>query len=709
MQNPGVEKFSSSPQPGDLVWDGNTGLKVVGEYDPEREQWLFDIDHPEYYEEDPAPSSMEYSSQPMVKVKQDHPDYPDTWVDHEGTIEHGNEMFDGSYGEDAASRAYRELQQKRAVMGPLPMSSPRTIWNQPVGPIADELAPVTKDTVTTPPSPTGVTAPPPAPATNGAPPAQNPSADRARIMRQQQVGGGTSDNPAYSQAQSRIREQMQIRRAHPLHQGSWEDNPAAKRGEIVERGGSEADNLTTFIDPSFRPSSTLWGAHSDQPMIDFKRQYSPSNEEHIIDPGWHYPEGGDTCETCYLKHGDEQSPIGDEHDEYFDHPYKPLRMKPGQRFSGVRPLFKGAEFDPARHEWIYNLDDPNYFHNDPAPSELSGYSRGLYSLKIDDPYEETPQFLEPDETVRPHHENFDNDMYRQNDASREEALTRHSASGEYHGPHDMSSYPEKVASLKFLSRVAAFSAHPLHKSAETDEEFWARQPDVDPAWYGTAMHNPGPACETCYLSDEGEIRPEEHNDRARGHAFKPFEVERGQRFSAIRRQAETDEEFWARQPDVEHGNWGSPDAYSEEPDMDEWDQRGVEEYEKPQGVQVHEHDKLGELGFKYDGDARYPSYHKTINRPGPNGSSMAEHHIIERNPRVEHGDIDQGTGGQDSLSFPWSHTYVPPGGTDADALHRGHNTFAGAVAASNALSIWGPNHPNSRGVLEGYGKWSNWG
>lgn len=98
------------------------------------------------------------------------------------------------------------------------------------------------------------------------------------------------------------------------------------------------------------------------------------------------------------------------------------------------------------------------------------------------------------------------------------------------GANDNQKYRD--AQLDIQRKMQERRAHPLHQlTAETDEEFWARQPDVvdrDP------RINEGPGCETCWLT-EGDPNAHEGlhvGDFGGGHQFVPFEGAPSKRFSA---------------------------------------------------------------------------------------------------------------------------------------------------------------------------------
>lgn len=292
--------------------------------------------------------------------------------------------------------------------------------------------------------------------------------------------------------------------------------------------------------------------------------------------------------------------------------------------------------------------------------------------------------------------------------------------------------PEKYLedSLKPIPKDAEWAQPQPGKTAgrhsapeETDSEWWSHQPDVaDFSDSGSGDVNSSayehePACETCYLKYGTGWQGRAGHDRmvAGDHEFKPFP--KPTRFSATWTPAKPGDtpgelEPWAHplhkraaEDDYVHWPGDEGDAYSSVPADDEWGQHGLEEHDRPQGVQIHEHEKLVNHGFRYDLDARHPSYHRVIPRDLPGGGWASENHVIERNPRVERGDIDQGTGGRNSIAFPWSHSYTQAGDTDDDTVHRGHNSFSGALRASNALSIKGPEHSEGKKALEGYSKW----
>lgn len=266
--------------------------------------------------------------------------------------------------------------------------------------------------------------------------------------------------------------------------------------------------------------------------------------------------------------------------------------------------------------------------------------------------------------------------------------------------------------------------HPLHqasvqKQAETDEEFWSRQPDVDSQWWGTSNSTHGDSCKTCYLGDEGNVYPEEHNDINKGHPFKSFE-QTSQRFSTTQHLGETDEEFWARM-EQEHPGQQNTDSHLHsddaatlehedepyrDPDVD-WDE---DDLDIPKNMSLRDHAKLLRSGImRWDGGLRYPEYthnvHREIRDSDGNPAFADESHVIQHNTRST-GPVlptdDHDEPAPHPLKYPWTHTYYPAGQSSDEGLVKGYNTVDQALRATNHLSVWGARHPKSQELLKGY-------
>lgn len=236
---------------------------------------------------------------------------------------------------------------------------------------------------------------------------QNAAARQRRIDTQKQVGGGEKENPAYNEAQKRIQEALLRRRAHPLHQGAWDTNPAAhefkpfsdvgrysyvqRQGVLETRQVIPEDNLRYFHDTDFMPE--IIGSGTFQPMFQLKdlHDQEPTEEE---GDDWDSPSinrfnGKPMCETCYLHDNVHGILSGSSHEDVArsskvpNHPFK--LMEPGQRFSA---------FDEDRDQWLYDLEDPEYFWNDPAPSLYGETAQPMFKQYMDHPRYHPDQFDE---------------------------------------------------------------------------------------------------------------------------------------------------------------------------------------------------------------------------------------------------------------------------------------------------------------------------
>lgn len=111
--------------------------------------------------------------------------------------------------------------------------------------------------------------------------------------------------------------------------------PMIHDSAYVERPWKNKDSpdLRYFHDTELRPTE-ISHQFNDQAMLDFKPIYT----DRMDDPAEHSP--GDLCETCFLRDELERSPGPREHDEpgMSDHPFKPLDIEPGRRFSAARPI-----------------------------------------------------------------------------------------------------------------------------------------------------------------------------------------------------------------------------------------------------------------------------------------------------------------------------------------------------------------------------------
>jgi len=149
-----------------------------------------------------------------------------------------------------------------------------------------------------------------------------------------QKADGRDQNPAYNQAQQEIQDKLNLRRAHPLHQGALIDTPR----DPWESGEDPADlGLRHFFDTDYVPPRDEDGFNTSvQPMIQFKKTVPPASrpgDAGLDDPAMSIA-GEPSCETCWLK-GNNLHASESQHQSRFGHPFKPLGMEPNQRFSAV--------------------------------------------------------------------------------------------------------------------------------------------------------------------------------------------------------------------------------------------------------------------------------------------------------------------------------------------------------------------------------------
>lgn len=174
------------------------------------------------------------------------------------------------------------------------------------------------------------------------------ASEQRKIMQQQMVGGGEHENPAYDRAQQQITQKLETRRAHPLHQGAWDNSTLLPEGmdpELQPRAWHEEDNLVTYRDPRYRPTDTRGNETSpatDQAIIRLKDDVD--RDEMDPDASHHYsPE--DVCATCYGKYGPKSLVHRWEHQwgPPSEHEFEPLRMEPGQRYSSAPAGWESVE------------------------------------------------------------------------------------------------------------------------------------------------------------------------------------------------------------------------------------------------------------------------------------------------------------------------------------------------------------------------------
>jgi hypothetical protein len=177
------------------------------------------------------------------------------------------------------------------------------------------------------------------------------------------------------------------------------------------------------------------------------------------------------------------------------------------------------------------------------------------------------------------------------------------------------------------------------------------------------------------------------------------------------RTAETDEEFWARQPDVQR-HLHSPDAASQEfpeegyqdPDI-EWDD---DDMDIPENMSLRDHAHLLRSGImRWDGDLRYPKYTHQFSREILDSDGRPayadETHVIEHNTHHPQPTLPTEDNPEPhALSYPWTHTYYPAGQTDEEGLVKGYNSPDKALDAVALTSVWGPKSTHTRDLMKGY-------
>lgn len=417
-----------------------------------------------------------------------------------------------------------------AIPNVMPSRGPQTLNNDPYENPVEALAPTTRENMATPPPPTGVQTPAPASAANGALPKVNPAVEQHRIEMAKMPGNGsTSQNPAWAKAHQTVQDKMQARRAHPLHQGAYDPDRKEFVYDIDTPNYHELDQPPSAESYSAQEFMKLKvPAYDEYKDHELPGEYAPAHHFKWDSPMEH--PGYSACAGCFERGNDSEHPNATVHQAYPDddslstpeHQYRPVKdLAPGVRL---------AAFDHERNEWTYDLDDPGYFENDPAPSKTTGHAGDLARLKFDDPYESVPQFLESDDTVKPGRELFGDEFYRQNDASREEALSRRA----YHDRnrnqfvYDIDSGPDyylrdSPPSVNSNSNQPFLSTRPIYDGGEGPEDM----PDL----LDDAYHHPShQVCQGCfdaglpgsYHPDNLMHQPERSRDM-RAHKYQPID------------------------------------------------------------------------------------------------------------------------------------------------------------------------------------------
>lgn len=633
----------------------------------------------------------------------------------------GLERF-SSVSRDETPENYIKVSYRRTA---IPMVQPKTMdQDPPVNPV-QPLDVTRRDNISTPPPATGVTSPDPVSSANGAPAMTNPAADAARIVRQKQPGGGSSqENPEYDRAHNGpggVEDKVWARRNaalnHPLHQGAYDRERHQFLYDLDHPEYPYADR-TTDMPPSYI-------SETSQPMFQLK----DAHPYHGIS----VPGGDDT-----IAHGDE-SWSGDKYSEDAD-----LRARrDALKHTSMANDWGVAEGTPGRFEYqdpepdakrfsshVQRLGDGRYgWMSREANPQGKVFARGVTDNMLD-----AMGRAELNHGLMKAHPEFSTKPSGYRGKRRRASINDHSRQGregescetcwlrdgehitlEDHKDHDQYSPddPHKFKPFE-MEPGQRFSHHePMQDIKDTiaiqgNDGNWDYSPYMHGMFNGMELQNSivegrepefREAPDT-YLEDKATWRPAKPGEtpgQVEPDDAPAVEPRLASRHSALYKKAEED--------DYIHWPGDDGDAYSSVPSDDEWGQHGLEEHERPQGITIGEHERLVDHGFRYDLDDRHPSYHRSIPRDMPDGTWATENHTIERNPRVERGDIEQGTGGRNAITFPWSHSYTAAGDTDENTLHRGHNSFAGALGASNVLSLKGPEHSEGKKVLEGYSKW----
>lgn len=424
----------------------------------------------------------------------------------------------------------------------------------------------------------------------------------------------------------------------------------------------------------------------------------------------HYP-----CETCYLTK-DVVPPIGrpDVHDRFYDHPYKPLRMEPGQRYSST-----ASSSEPADPNEDQRRAEQEHMSRDPG-----GYLDGLINSI---PEQDTRPFTIP--TMAQHKALVDMGFRRFRD--------------EYDLPywlkqHEGNEYMIGPSREEPRGGFWETSIGPVgHTSQDADPNDYV-EPMVHNS-FENAFHrvtNPQDWSATFMGSDDISTTPT-NPDAKRPGRMSPFKPSsrpdpRIQSWSSklssqhlTKLAEETDEEFWARmereypgqQPETPSHAWVSPDAHSQQfydPNQDrpvsidhrfstdpEYDD---ELGETPDNMSLRDHSRLVRPGvFYWDGNLTNPSYthqtHREIRDADGQQAYAKEGHVIEHNTNHRGAVSDPDA---HPLQYQWMHTYYPAGVPDEQGLVKGYNTVDEALHAAGRLSIWGPRHAESSDLLQHY-------
>ncbi len=474
---------------------------------------------------------------------------------------------------------------------------------------------------------------------------QENAAKQRRIEHQQQVGGGAWENPAYEEAQDDIREKMQRRRAHPLHQGAYDWD----RKEFLY----DVDKPDYFVRD---PPPSAHHLPNRQPMFDVKSIYDGEDSPDILDQEYRHP-GYPACRGCIDHDIQSHDPDAMMHKpgrgrDIRVHEYQPIEdLPPGARLATHGPKEKEdmrtlLDIQGAHGNWDYN----DYMH---------GMYNGMELMRAtadgDEPeFRDAPdQWGEDMATWRPAKPGETPGQVEPDDAPAEDPrLVR---SGKRHPLFHTSTQNENsygiIIEITPGERDKMTAVAMLKKATESDEEFWARM----------EREHPGGQVSTRTYQPVGP-------DSA------------GQEF--------TDDDILPHPSD-------HPDEWTDT----DWDEM------IPENMSLREHaHMLRSPGYRWDGDFRYPKYTSTHHRDivdsdGRRGFGV-EGHVIEHNTG-HHGPVlpTADDPEPDALRYPWSHTYYPAGLRDEEGLVKGYNSPDEAVRASQQLSLHGARHPKSKELL----------
>jgi hypothetical protein len=608
----------------------------------------------------------------------------------------------------------------RRVAAPPPMATPITDGTGYAGVPAEP--PTLKENIQTPPPLTGGVSAPAVSATNGLPPLNlnpvrsqpeaNMAANERRKAVQKQVGGGEKENPAYDRAQQQIRNKVQVRRAHPLHQGAYDPRTEEWLYDLDDPQYFEHDPAPSIEDRP-RHMMTLKDDRSmnSGEMYEENAQSRARREELAREARQRFLAAQEPveCEGC----GEVADPAGVK-----------ARFRQGDWESG---FYHKPCFDWANREVI---DDPEswQFGNDASRGHQFTSSRVAATTgdDEDDPRGEVENLIsslpEAGKAKTPEDRPWTLPTQQQEKALQD-------AGFEIHHEH----MGEGWVPQKYWVRqdglndqyIAPSREEPRGGAWETSigpRDHWAggdTEEPVEPTFHTTfdnafqRVTDP----DTWYRENQADQDAEMWNRGKRQPGkmapFKPSARPQNPglvSLNSLRLVAETDDEFWARQPDVLNTRMyqpTGPDAtgqeFLEDGSDPDWDDEESLEDVLPDNTSLAEHAHLLRNGFRWDDDERHPEYTALHDREIRNADGSRayskEGQVIGRNTHVMAPNLDESP---EPLASPWTHTYYPAGQSDDEGLIAGHNTAQGAVRAAHQLSLWGARHPQSRELLKDY-------